>query len=106
MLLMFGFRHGERVDIVAAAGEQADHPRQHAGLVVDETAQCMRSDFLRRRRGGIVRGWCSLGHFSYSLSMIDENCLNIRLVERYRGFVTELSYPPADDNGFRETPPI
>ncbi len=36
MRLVLGLRHGERVDIVAAAGEQADDAGKHAGLVVDE----------------------------------------------------------------------
>ena len=36
MLLVLGLRDGERVDIVAAAGKQPDHARQHARLVVDE----------------------------------------------------------------------
>ncbi len=45
-------RHGEALDIVAAAREQADDPRQHARLVVDEHGKRMRFDFeLRRRRG-------------------------------------------------------
>ena len=28
--------HRQAFDIVAAAGEQADHPRQHAGLIVHQ----------------------------------------------------------------------
>ena len=39
MRLVLGLRHGERLDIVAAAGEQADDAREHAGLVVDEHGQ-------------------------------------------------------------------
>ena len=39
MLLMLGLGDGERVDIVAAAGEQADDAREHAGLVVDKHAE-------------------------------------------------------------------
>ena len=39
MRLVLGLRHGERVDIVAAAGEQPDDAREHARLVVDEHGQ-------------------------------------------------------------------
>ena len=37
--LVLDLRHGQAFDIVAAAGEQADDARQHAGLVVDEHGQ-------------------------------------------------------------------
>src|SRR5262249_51188016 len=46
----------ERVDIVAAPGEQADHPRQHAGLVVDQHRQGVGLDLLRDGRGGGMGG--------------------------------------------------
>ena len=41
MRLMFGLRHGERLDVVAAAREQADDARKHSGLVVHEHAHRM-----------------------------------------------------------------
>ncbi len=36
VLLGVGLRHGQALDVVAAAREQADHARQDAGLVVDQ----------------------------------------------------------------------
>ena len=39
MRLVLGLRHGQQLDIVAAAGEQADDAREHARLVVDEHGQ-------------------------------------------------------------------
>src|SRR3954470_15983122 len=36
MLLVLGFRDGETVDVVAAPGEQPDHAREHAGLIIDQ----------------------------------------------------------------------
>ena len=46
MLLVLGLGDGERVDVVAAAGEQADDARQHAGLVVDQHAERAALDLL------------------------------------------------------------
>ncbi len=51
VLGVLGFRHRQRVDIVAAAGEQADDAREHARLVVDQHRQSVRDVTLRRRRG-------------------------------------------------------
>src|SRR5262249_59153428 len=45
-----------RVDVVAAAGEEADHPRQHARLVIHQHRQGVGLDLLGDRRGGIVGG--------------------------------------------------
>jgi hypothetical protein len=56
LLLVFGLRHGQRVDVVAAAGEQPDHAREHARLVVDDHRQRVGFDLFRDRRGGIVGG--------------------------------------------------
>src|SRR5262249_47809725 len=52
MLLVLGFGDGERFDVVAAPGEQADHPRQYAGLVVDQHRQGVGLDLLGDGRGG------------------------------------------------------
>ena len=41
MGLVLGFRDGERLDVVAAPGEQADDPGEHARLVVDDDGQRM-----------------------------------------------------------------
>ena len=56
MLGVLGLRHRQRLDIVAAAGEQADDARQHARLVVDQHRERMRLRLLRRRRGRIMAG--------------------------------------------------
>src|SRR6185437_7614405 len=42
MLLALGLRHREALDVVAAAGEQADHAREHAGLVRHEHRERVR----------------------------------------------------------------
>src|SRR5262245_2970338 len=54
MLPVLGLRHGQRLDIVAAAGKQADHACKHAGLVINQYRKRMRLRFLRRRRGRVV----------------------------------------------------
>jgi hypothetical protein len=53
---VLGFGDRERIDVVAAAGEQPDHPRQHARLVVDQHRQRVGLDLLRHAGGGIVGG--------------------------------------------------
>src|SRR6478752_8024864 len=63
MLLVLGLRNGERVDVVTAAGKQADDPRQHAWLVVHQDRQGMGLDLLRHRGGGIMGGGV---HFALS----------------------------------------
>src|SRR5208282_3553476 len=60
VLLVLGLGDGERVDVVAAAGEQPDHARQHARLVVDEHTERARLDALAGRRGRVVSR-CSIG---------------------------------------------
>ena len=51
MLLVLGLRNGERVDIVATAGEQADDASKHAGLIVDENRERVRLELgVRGRR--------------------------------------------------------
>ena len=42
MFLALGLRDRETVDVVAAAGEQADHAREHAGLVLHEHRERVR----------------------------------------------------------------
>src|SRR5581483_10715984 len=54
MLPVLGLRDSQRLDIVAAPRKQADHPRQHAWLVIDQDRQRVCFRFLRRRRGGIM----------------------------------------------------
>src|SRR5215472_15751116 len=56
MSLVFGLRNRERVDVVAAAGKQADDAGEHAGLVVDQYAQRAALDALAERGGGIMGG--------------------------------------------------
>src|SRR5215213_2511549 len=58
MLLVFGFRHRERVDVVAAPREQPDHARQHAGLVVDQNRKGVALDLFLDRRGRVMRRAC------------------------------------------------
>src|SRR4029450_12735231 len=62
VLLVLGFGDRERIDVVAAAGEEADHPRQHARLVVDPHRQGMGLGPLRDS------GWCSRAHSRFLLS--------------------------------------
>src|SRR6185437_15828046 len=54
MLGVLGLRHRQRLDIVAAAGEQADDARQHTRFVVDQHGQRMRFLLLRRGRSRIM----------------------------------------------------
>jgi hypothetical protein len=61
VLLVFGFRNRERVDIVAASGEQPDDARQNAGLVIDEDAQGASFDALACRGGGVMSRRCVHG---------------------------------------------
>src|SRR5215471_3447723 len=56
MLLVLGLRNGQRIDVVAAPGEQADDAREHAGLVVDDDRERAALDRLRCRRRRIVGG--------------------------------------------------
>src|SRR5437764_14215797 len=51
---MLRLRDGERVDVVAAAGEQPDDTRQHAGLIVDQYRERVALDRLLDRRGGVM----------------------------------------------------
>ena len=46
--------HGQAVDVIAAPREQADHPRQHARLVVDHHGQGMAFDHIRVRIAQII----------------------------------------------------
>src|SRR5215470_16596381 len=46
MRLVLGLGHGERLDVVAAAGEQPDDAREHAGLVVDQHGHGVRLEPL------------------------------------------------------------
>src|ERR1035437_1985651 len=54
MLGVLGLRHRQRLDIIAAAGDQAEYAREHAGLVVDQHRERMALRLLRRRRRRIV----------------------------------------------------
>src|ERR1700730_12337584 len=56
MPLVLGLGDGERIDIVAAPGEQPDDAGQHPRLVVDENRQGMSLDLLRYGRSGIMGG--------------------------------------------------
>jgi hypothetical protein len=42
MFLALGLRDRKTFDVVAAAGEQPDHAREHAGLVLDQNGERMR----------------------------------------------------------------
>ena len=46
MLLVLGLGHGQALDIVAAPGEQPDHARQNARLVVDQHGERVALDAL------------------------------------------------------------
>src|SRR5688572_14307284 len=67
VFLVLGLRHRQRVDVVAAAGEQSDDARQHARLVVDEHTERVALDSLRGRRGGIMGGAGSVRHHTITL---------------------------------------
>src|SRR5262249_42455976 len=56
VLLVLGLRDGERVDVVAATGEQADDTREHARLVVDDDGKRMRLNGLGSGRGRVMGG--------------------------------------------------
>src|SRR5271166_829842 len=56
MTLVLSLRDGQRIDIVAAPGEQPDHAGEHTRLVVDENRQRVRLDLLRYGCGGIMAG--------------------------------------------------
>ena len=45
VLLVLRFRHGKRVDIIAAARKQADDTGQYAGLVIDDDGESVGLDF-------------------------------------------------------------
>src|SRR5262249_39239576 len=55
MFFVLGLGHGERVDVVAAAGKEADHARQHTRLVIDNDRKRAMNDLLLHRLRGIVR---------------------------------------------------
>src|SRR5262249_14127148 len=52
--LVLGLRDREALDVVAAAGEEADDAREHAGLVVDDHRQRMALDPLVHGRGRVM----------------------------------------------------
>ncbi|MNY49006.1 hypothetical protein D3C86_1843900 [compost metagenome] len=58
MRLMFRFRNGQALDVVASAGEQADDPGENARLVVDENRKRMRFWCLGIRCNEICRAGC------------------------------------------------
>ena len=62
MRLVLGLRNGERVDIVAAAREQADDAGQDARLVVDDDGKRMRLGRLLAVVKEIGRGRLLCGH--------------------------------------------
>src|SRR5436190_19202126 len=58
MLLVLGLRDGERVDVVAAPGEQADDAREHARFVVDQHREGVALAFFLDWRGWIMARAC------------------------------------------------
>src|SRR6185436_11277057 len=51
----------------AAAGEQPDHAREHARLVVDDDRKRVALDRLRGGRGGVVTGAGTVCHYTITL---------------------------------------
>ena len=82
VLLVLGLRDREALDVVAAAGEQPRDAREHARLVVDDTASVWRVDRLDERSGrGNACSWRSFGRLRRSAA----DALADRAIDRRGG---------------------